>query len=53
LKDQQVVLGLGDALKSLLGDPETCAQMAYAIQQAARPDAASHVVDVVESLIQL
>ena len=53
LKDQQVVLGLGDALKSLLGDPETCAQMAHAIQQAARPDAASHVVDVVESLIQL
>ncbi len=51
LKDSQVVLTLGETLKSLLNDPATCDRMAQAIQQAARPDAASQVVDAVEALI--
>lgn len=53
LTDEKVILELGKTLQYLLEDKPACERMTRAIRQAARPDAASQVVDEVEALIQL
>jgi UDP-N-acetylglucosamine--N-acetylmuramyl-(pentapeptide) pyrophosphoryl-undecaprenol N-acetylglucosamine transferase len=51
LPDHLVRETLGIAVTRLLQDPEACASMAQAMQNAAKPNAAAAVVDELERLI--
>lgn len=51
LPDSEVREKLGNHLSRLLADPESCSDMARAMQSAARPHAAAAVVDELEKLV--
>ena len=51
LRDDQVQTQLGHHLQSLIADRPKCEAMATAMRQAARPQAASDVVDELEKLV--
>ena len=51
LEDSKVEKQLGSALLDLFHDPEKAQSMAKSMKEAARPHAASDVVDAIEALI--